>query len=98
MLVNLENFLLIEHKEAQFEKYIPTILKLFYDEDLLSEEFLVDWGDGKLASELKKCRLYNEEIDNIFKKAAEQILNWLRYYFYWIFFLLIFLGNNKIIK
>jgi len=35
------------NKQVDFAKYIATILKLFYDADVLSEEFLLGWGEGK---------------------------------------------------
>lgn len=78
VLINLEHFMLVQHKENSYEKYIPTILKFFYDEDLLSEEFLLDWDEGKLQDEFKKNFLFNEEIDNAFKKSSEEILKWLK--------------------
>ena len=31
-------------KELSFEQYIPTILKYFYDEELINENFLAKWS------------------------------------------------------
>lgn len=70
--------MLDKHKEHGFEKYIPTILKFFYDKDLLSEEFLLAWDDGKYKGAEEKNFIYKEEIDEIFKKNSQQILTWLR--------------------
>ncbi len=78
MLIVLEHFLLEKHKESGFEKYIPTILKFFYDEDLLSEEFLLAWDEGKYKGTESKNFLYKEETDEAFKKNSLQILAWLK--------------------
>lgn len=74
----MQNFLLVEHKANEYEKYISTILQLFYDKDLLSEDFLLEWDDGKLNESLKKMKLYNVETDALFKKNANDILSWLK--------------------
>jgi len=76
ILVSLELFLLEVNKETDFTKYIPTILKFFYDEDLLTEEFLVAWDEGTV--DLKEHPLYNEEIDARFKQAAKAFTEWLK--------------------
>jgi len=77
-LLNLQNYLLVKNKDLSFEKYVPTILKLFYDEDLLSEDLLVDWDDGKLTDTLKKDYRYSEEINEKFKEASRPIIDWLK--------------------
>lgn len=46
------------------DKYIPTVLKLFYDEELLDGEFLTAWGDDKNwcdTAVLEKHFLWNKE-------------------------------------
>lgn len=78
LLLNLEEFLFSKHKDVTWEKYIPTILKLFYDEDLLSEEFLLEWDDKKHDEELRKDARFNQEVDDKFKAASKDILEWLR--------------------
>jgi len=78
LLLNLEDFMFAKHKDVQWEKYIPTILKLFYDEDLMSEDFLLGWDDKKLDEVLRKDSRFNQEIDDKFKGASKDILNWLR--------------------
>jgi len=67
----------INHNIAEFEKYIPTILKTFYDEESFSEEFLIAWDDGKLEG-LEKHFLYDEKRNTLFKENARPILDWLR--------------------
>ena len=71
--------MLEEHKECSYEKIIPTLLKFFYDEDLLSEEFLLAWDDGK-SKNFDLNFLYSEEIDQNFNNNSQQILKWLRKY------------------
>ena len=77
-LLNLEKFLLVRNSSNQFEKYVPTILKFFYDEDLLTEEFLVSWDDGKINSKLIMDFRYQKSVDDRFKGLAKPILNWLK--------------------
>ena len=69
----------MKHKDYGYEKYIPTILKFFYDEDLLSEEFLLAWEEGKYKGSEEKSFVYDNEVDEAFKKSSQQILTWLRY-------------------
>jgi len=78
LLLNLEDFMFAKHKDVQWDKYIPTILKLFYDEDLMSEDFLLGWDDKKLDEVMRKDSRFNQEIDDKFKGASKDILNWLR--------------------
>lgn len=77
-LLNLEKFLLVRNNSFVFEKYIPTILKFFYDEDLLSEEFLIDWFDGKFNSKFIMDWRYLKNVDEKFKAASKPIIQWLK--------------------
>jgi translation initiation factor 5 len=78
LLVNLEDFLYVKNKEVQWEKYVPTILKLFYDEDLLTEEVILNWADNKFEEQLKTHFRYSKEVDEQFKVASKPIIDWLR--------------------
>jgi len=78
LLSNLQNFLYAKNKDVQWDKYIPTLLKLFYDDDLLTEEFILDWADNKYEEQLKADFRYSKEIDDQFKAAAQQFIEWLR--------------------
>ena len=78
ILLNLEKFLYVRHEDQKFEKYIATILKLFYDDDLLSEEFLVDWADGKFTPIFMMDFRYEKERDTKFKTNAKPFVDWLR--------------------
>jgi len=78
LLATLQNFLYAKNKDVQWDKYIPTLLKLFYDEDLLTEDFILDWADNKYEEQLKADFRYSKEIDDQFKAAASQFVEWLR--------------------
>jgi len=77
-LLSLERFLLIRHLSQDFEKYIPTILKFFYDEDLLGEEFLIDWDSGRFNPRLIMDFRYQKSVDEKFKAASKPIIKWLK--------------------
>jgi len=77
-LLNLEDFLFVRNKEVEYEKYVPTILKLIYDEDLLTEEFLLAWEEGKYEEQCKTDFRYSKEIDEKLKLASKPILDWLK--------------------
>jgi len=67
--------LLVRLIAHNLEKYIPTILKFFYDEDLLGEEFLIDWDSGKLNPRLIMDFRYQKPVDEKFKAASQPIIN-----------------------
>lgn len=78
VLMNVVKFMMIQNDWTQFEKYAPTILKLFYDEDLLSEEFLLEWYEGKHNARLIMDFRYDGERDKKFKAAVKQFIDWLQ--------------------
>jgi hypothetical protein len=43
----LYNYEKTYRKSINYNRYVPTILKLSYDEDLLSEEFLMGWSNNQ---------------------------------------------------
>jgi len=77
ILLNLEVFLFEKNSSVDFEKYIPTILKLFYDEKFLTEEFLINWKEDKLTENLGKDFRYEKDRDEKFKSAAKPFLDWI---------------------
>jgi hypothetical protein len=66
------------HKEIKFDKYVSTICKFFYDEDLISEEIFLEWFDEKIPDLDKIYYLYSTETDARFRKAASEFCNWLK--------------------
>jgi translation initiation factor 5 len=77
-LLSLERFLLIRNLSQDFEKFIPTILKFFYDEDLVSEEFLIDWDKGRFNPLLIMDFRYQKAVDEKFKNCSKPIIRWLK--------------------
>ena len=77
-LLSLERFLLIRNLSQDFEKFIPTILKFFYDVDLLSEEFLIDWDSGRFNPLLIMDFRYQKSVDEKFKTCSKPIIKWLK--------------------
>ncbi len=80
ILLNLEVFLFEKNSAVDFEKYIPTIIKLFYDAELLSEEFLIDWKEDKLTEKLSKDFRFEKTRDEKLKIAAKPFLDWISKY------------------
>eukprot|EP01016_Furgasonia_blochmanni_P041043 TRINITY_DN5290_c0_g4_i3.p1 TRINITY_DN5290_c0_g4~~TRINITY_DN5290_c0_g4_i3.p1 ORF type:complete len:411 (-),score=130.53 TRINITY_DN5290_c0_g4_i3:563-1795(-) len=76
LIVNIENLLLVQPKDANYEKYVPTILKLLFDVDLLSEEYLLGWAEGK--EDLSKNAIYQKDVDDKFKTLAAPFIEWLK--------------------
>lgn len=63
-------------EQQDFTPYVPTILKYFYDADLLTEEFLVNFATGKL--EISEHYLYDEQRVKKFRDAANPFLEWVQ--------------------
>lgn len=78
ILMNLQKFLTVKNDFSQFEKYVPTILKFFYDDDLLTEEYLVEWYDGKHNSRLMMDYRFDVEKDKKFKLSSKAFVEWLK--------------------
>jgi hypothetical protein len=78
LLLNLQQFLSFQHADTSFEKYISTILKLLFDNDLLSGVFLIDWGLGEHDKEIKNDHRFNEKLNNLFKESAKPLVDWLK--------------------
>lgn len=77
ILMNLEKFLTIKNDFSVYEKFVPTILKFFYDDDLLTEEYLVEWYDGKHNSKLMMDYRFDVEKDKKFRQASKSFVEWL---------------------
>ena len=77
MISNLEHFVYETHKDVELEKYISTFMKLFYDDDLLTEDFLLSWHESTPDS-MKDSFIYNAENDKKTKELALPFVNWLK--------------------
>ncbi len=78
LLLNLETFLLIRYATVSFEKYIPTILQIFWTQELLSDDTLNDWDEGVLSEQFEKDFRYEKSLDDKFRLAARPFLDWLK--------------------
>lgn len=63
-------------EQKDFTPYVPTILKFFYDSDLLTEEFLINYASGKI--EIAEHYLYDAERLKKFREAANPFLEWIQ--------------------
>jgi hypothetical protein len=77
MVLNLGYFVYETHKDVELEKYISTFMKLFYDDDLLTEEFLLSWHE-ETPEAMKDSFIYNSESDKKMKDLALPFINWLK--------------------
>lgn len=73
-LLNLEYLFLEANKEKDFTKFLPTILFNVVKEDVLSEQFLLQWARGEIK-DIENCFLYNSHRDLEFKKAVQPYLD-----------------------
>lgn len=58
------------------EKFIPTFMKILYDQEVYSEEFIVKWYNKKAKLD-KTSALYDRKAERSFRKAIEPFVNWL---------------------
>ena len=81
-LLNLQHHCFTVHAREKFQKLVPTILKLFYDQDILTEQVLLDWSKQKEKSQIEKFfkNSFLLKVDNNtqFLEDAQQIIDWLR--------------------
>lgn len=78
LLLNLEYALYETYKSQSFDKYVPTILHTLYDQDLLSEKFLIEWDGNSFLMHMKADARFNLENDKKFREAAKDMINWLK--------------------
>ncbi|EAS01319.2 domain found in IF2B/IF5 protein (macronuclear) [Tetrahymena thermophila SB210] len=75
-IMNISYLLFKTYNEKQdFTPYVPTILKYFYDADLLSEDFLKNYAESKIN--LSEHYLYDAERIKKFAEAAQPFLDWI---------------------
>jgi hypothetical protein len=74
-MVNIQKFL-IQKTTKDDHKFIPSILKFFFDEDLLSETFLSEWPEGKFKKDFRKHNLYSRNNNKIFINNSEAFIQW----------------------
>jgi len=75
-LLNLEQFMLFKNDNC--DKYVGTILKFFNDHELLSDEFLIDWFDGKINHRLMLDSKYDIHLNERFRKLSSDFIDYLK--------------------
>lgn len=62
---------------AEMMKFAGTFMKLMYDQEVFSEEFIIKWH-GRKAKLDKNCALYDRSAEKTFRAAIEAFVNWLQ--------------------
>ena len=78
ILLNLEYITLENKLSVKIERFIPMILKCFYDSGLMTGEFLLNWEKGSYTSRLLIDYRYKRPVDERFKAASRETLEWLK--------------------
>jgi hypothetical protein len=63
-------------KYPEMNKFAPTFMKLMYDEEVFSQEFLVKWFNKKKRLD-KNCALYDRAAEKTFRGLIEKFIEWL---------------------
>jgi translation initiation factor 5 len=72
----------IKNHGAELASQANTILKCFYDEEILSEEILLKYYSGKPISGsdvLQSGKTFNKELNTQFKETIRPFVTWLQY-------------------
>jgi len=77
-MLNIEDLFCKRNNTVDYQQYVATILKLFYDVDAFTEEFLLAWDEGKFSEKMKTDFRFVKEQDDKFKEAAKPFVDWLR--------------------
>lgn len=78
LIVNLSYFFYERNSAKDWARFVPTILKNFNDDEIIENELLIEWADGKLDDFFGKHHLYRKESDDKLKTAAKPFIDWLR--------------------
>ena len=74
-LIGLEDNI-FSRKKGENKQYISSLLYYLYDRDILSEDFWLNFLNGKIQEKYKSI-LYTEEADKQMKEAALDFSNWI---------------------
>lgn len=61
----------------ELTKYAPTYLKKLVDEDIMDEQFLINWYDKELRLD-KDSLLYDKKAERHFREMVEPFIEWLK--------------------
>jgi hypothetical protein len=76
LMVNIQNFLLPKINKESY-KMLSTILKFFFDEDLFTDDFLINWPDHDFKNDFRKHVMYSGKQNKIFIKNTTNFVEWL---------------------
>jgi len=78
ILLALEHFILRSHSE-ELTEHINTILKCFYDSEILEEDIILKCYGKEVANKtLRSGKSYDPELSAEFKEKAAPFINWLK--------------------
>jgi hypothetical protein len=75
--MNTEYLLIVKNKDPKVYGYISTILDSLYEENLLSDEFILRWDEGRDEA-IQKHWLYEKERNDLFRVHSKDFLDWLK--------------------
>lgn len=78
VVLNLAFFFYHVHETPLKRGYVPTVMKLFFEENLLSEAFLEEWKSSHHDSFFRTHVLFREEDNSKLVADSEEFLNWLK--------------------
>lgn len=78
VIVLISNLMLETNKHVDYSKFVPTIMSHLNKNDILSEEFIMDWHSGKLDSILSQHFLFKRELNDKLKELALPFINHLK--------------------
>lgn len=78
-ILNIQYFVYYFYPNTDWKKFIPTILKKFLDQEVFTEEFLINWAkdSDEIITFFKSHCLYKEEYNTNLKQDAKQLTDWL---------------------
>lgn len=59
------------------DKFAPTFMKLMYDEEVFSDEFLIKWYNRKSKLD-KHCAMYDRDAEKAFRGLIAKFIEWLQ--------------------
>ena len=78
VILNIAHLMYRRFPDKNWTNMAPTMLKLFYDDKIFDEQFVLDWADGKFKEFFERHCLYKEEDDERLKEEAAAFVDWLR--------------------
>jgi hypothetical protein len=67
----------VKRHSAEMLKFAATFMKLMYDQDVFSEEFIIKWYNREVKLD-RGCHLYDRKAEKTFKGWIESFVTWLQ--------------------